>query len=94
VQFLDLILTVEYIYNRINTMLYIKPTHSFAYLNTKSNHQAFIFRKIPKSIFMRIRRICTKFVDYLYSCRLMYIQLIQQGYNSFQLDKLIYIIGI
>jgi hypothetical protein len=74
-------------------MLYIKPAHSFAYLNKKSNHPAFIFQNIPKSIFMRIRRICTNFVDYLYYCRLMYIQLIQQGYNSFQLDKLIYVIG-
>ena len=93
VQFLDLIIEYDSICNRIITSLYIKPTNTFAYLKTNSNHPSFVFENIPRCLFTRIKRICTKLVDYFYHSRLIYTQLIQQGYDSFRLKKLIYIIA-
>ena len=44
--------------------MYIKPTNTFSYLLTNSNHPEFIFNNIPKSLFIRIRRICDSLIDY------------------------------
>jgi hypothetical protein len=93
VQFLDLEISLDKLYNKLNFSLYIKKTNTFSYLNVNSNHPKHIFKNIPKSLFIRVRRICTKFTDYLYYCRLIYLHLIKCGYDANLLDKLINIVG-
>ena len=93
VQFLDLEISIDEILNKLNFSLYIKKTNTFSYLNVKSNHPTHIFKNIPKSLFLRIRRICTKYTDYLYFCTTIYIHLIQIGYNANNMIKLIQTIG-
>jgi len=73
--------------------VYIKPTNSFDYLRTNSNHPKHIFDNIPKSIFIRNRRICTYYSDYILICKLHIEQLIVRGYKKRSLVKLCKTIG-
>jgi len=59
VQFLDLEISLDKLYNKLNFSLYVKKTNTFSYLNVNSNHPKHIFKNIPKSLFIRVRRICT-----------------------------------
>jgi len=93
VQFLDLEISIDEIINKLNFSLYIKKTNTFSYLNVKSNHPTHIFKNIPKSLFLRIRRVCTKYTDYLYYCTTIYVHLLQCGYNATNMIKLIQTIG-
>ena len=93
IQFLDLEIHFDSILNKLNFSLFIKKTNTFSYLNTKSNHPSHIFKNIPKSLFIRVRRICTKFNDYLYFCGLIYLHLIQCGYDARNLKYLILTVG-
>lgn len=79
--FLDLKISYDFFLNRIITSLYVKPTNCHPYLITSSNHPKHIFDNIPISLFIRIRRICTNYVDYLASSRILFIQLIKKGYD-------------
>lgn len=65
INFLDLLISVDAQKNSFNFELYTKPTHSFQYLFHTSNHPEFIFKNIPKSLFIRLRRICSYYADYL-----------------------------
>ena len=49
---------------RIQTDLYSKPTSAHQYLHNSSYHVPHIKASLPKSQFMRIRRICSKIGDY------------------------------
>ena len=73
--------------------LYIKPTNTFQYLLKDSNHPEFIFKNIPKSLFIRIRRICSDYTDYLYFSRLYIKQLISRGYDYDKLSKTRFLVG-
>ncbi len=81
VNFLDLNITLDKITGKLNFSLYIKPTNTFSYLLTNSNHPSFIFKNIPKSLFFRIRRSCTLFSDYLFFSRMLIAQLVERGYD-------------
>ena len=65
VQFLDLNIYFCKYTKRLKFSLYIKPTNTFSYLFTDSNHPNYITNNIPKSLFIRIRRICSNFYDYV-----------------------------
>jgi hypothetical protein len=78
---------------KLNFSLFVKPTNTFSYLHTNSNHPNFIFKNIPKSLFIRIRRICTKYTDYLYYTRKLIVQLLNRGYNFSKLLSLAFSIG-
>jgi hypothetical protein len=54
IAFLDLLISFDYITNKFGTDLYIKPTNTYYYLLTSSNHPKHIFKNIPKSLFIRI----------------------------------------
>ena len=82
VVFLDLNIRICKITNVLKFSLYIKPTNTFSYLITSSNHPKFIFKNIVKSLFIRIRRICSDFSDYLYFSRLLTFQLQKRGYSN------------
>ena len=81
VQFLDLIIYIDKIKLRFGFSLYIKPTNSFSFLKFNSNHPKHIFNNIPISCLIRIRRICSNYIDYLYFSRSLLIQLLSRGYN-------------
>lgn len=48
----------------LSTDLYTKPTASFQYLHHSSYHNPPVTTSLPKSQFMRIRRICSNITDY------------------------------
>jgi hypothetical protein len=80
--FLDLIIEVDQITNKLSFSLYTKPTNTFSYLLSISNHPQFIFKNIPKSLFIRIRRICSKYSDYLFFANKLTLELVKRGYNK------------
>jgi hypothetical protein len=82
IDFLDLKIRINKILNRLEFDLFIKPTSTNNYLNTTSNHPTTIMKNIPKSIFIRYRRICTNLVDYFYHSRQLIKQLCDKGYNK------------
>ena len=67
-------------YCLVKTDLYIKPTNCQPYLLTTSNHPSHIFDNIPPSLFIRIRRICSSFIDYLSNSHNLLIHLLKKGY--------------
>ena len=52
----------------ISTTVYSMPTDSHLYLTTGSNHPSHIIRNIPKSQFLRLRRICSDTADFVHQC--------------------------
>jgi len=80
--FLDLIIEVDQITNKLIFSLYTKPTNTFFYLLNNSNHPHFIFKNIPKSLFIRIRRICSKYSDYLFFANKLTLELVKRGYDK------------
>ena len=81
VDFLDIKINFDTVFNKIITSLYIKPTNTFSYLSIESNHKNSIFKNIPVSLFIRIRRICSENQTFFYFSRLLISQLIQRGYS-------------
>ena len=78
---------------KLKFKLYIKPTYNGSYLITTSNHPPHIFRNIPKSLLLRIRKICTSFIDYLYFSGKVVLTLCNKGYDNKYLNSLKYRIG-
>jgi hypothetical protein len=66
VNFFDLNMNYDDCLGMQNFSLYIKTTNTFSYLLTTSNHPSQIFKNIPLSLFIRIRRISSNYLDYLY----------------------------
>jgi hypothetical protein len=93
VNFLDLSISFDYFTGKIIFSLYIKPTNSFSYLLTNSNHPPHIFKNIPKSLFTRIRRICTSYSDFLKHSLNLFVQLLKRGYKYKTLAGIIRSIG-
>jgi len=93
VVFLDLKISFDYLTNKFVTNLYVKPTNTFCYLLSTSNHPQHIFKNIPKSLFIRIRRICSSFFDYLYNSRILIIQLCKRGYDFYKMSHIANSIG-
>ena len=93
VNFLDLVIRFDTITKRFISSLYIKPTNTFSYLLTNSNHPEFIFNNIPKSLFIRIRRICDSLIDYYYFSRKLINQLYARGYNLKKMIAIAYSIS-
>ena len=93
INFLDLNISFNNLTKKLVFSVYIKPTNNFDYLRTNSNHPKHIFDNIPKSIFIRNRRICTYYSDYILICKLHIEQLIVRGYKKRSLVKLRKIIG-
>ncbi len=74
--------------------MHIKPTNTFSYLLSTSNHPSFIFQNIPKSFFIRIRRICSKYTDYLFFSNKLSIELEKRGYNRVKMLKISHSISL
>ena len=93
INFLDLKINFCNLSRSLKFSTYIKPTNTFNYLLTTSNHSDSIFKNIPKSIFIRIRRICSFFYDYLYFSRIFMYQLLKRGYKYKHIFKISNIIS-
>ena len=89
INFLDLIINLEKTNGFLQFSLYTKPTNTFSYLLTSSNHPNFIFKNIPKSLFIRIKRICSSYSDFLFFSRKLTDQLLKRGYVKNVIFKVI-----
>ena len=93
VNFLDLNISFDEITNSLKFSLYIKKTNTFSYLLYTSNHPFKIKQNIPKSLFIRIRRICSSYIDYLHFSFLLIRQLVTRGYDFKHLLKTCHLIA-
>jgi len=93
VNFLDLNISYDTFLCKLKFKLFIKPTYNGSYLVVNSNHPKHIFSNIPKSLFLRIRKICSSFIDFLYFSSKVINNLSSKGYNLMFLEKLRYKIG-
>ena len=88
VNFLDLNISINKTIYKLEFSLYIKPTNTFSYLLTSSNHPKYIFKNIPKSLYIRIRKNNSTLSDYFYFARELTFQLIKRGYEFSTLRKI------
>ena len=87
VNFLDV--TVRMNEGKLSTTVYSKPTDSHLYLNTNSNHPSHVVKNIPKSQFMRLRRICSDSGDFLIQSDRYMKYFINRGYEESKLKATI-----
>ena len=66
--------------DRINSTLYVKPTDTHSYLDYNSCHPQTNKGSIPYSQFLRIRRNCTEWTEYLRHSIKLYIHFSKCGY--------------
>ena len=86
VNFLDTTVKLE-TDGTISTTLFSKPTAAHNYLHSKSYHYPKSLRSIPKSQFIRIRRICTHLQDYWVNANQFIEFFSNRGYNQQNLIK-------
>ena len=85
---MDLSISFDQEKSEFITNLYVKPTNTFSYLLKSSNHPKHIFKNIPKSLFIRIRRICSCDLDYIFHSKNLILQLFKRGYNYFKVKRI------
>ena len=73
--------------------IYIKKTNTFCYLLYSSSHPKFVKDNMPKSLFLRIRRICSSFIDYLAIARQLSLNLIKRGFELSIIYKVSAVVG-
>ena len=81
VNFLDLNIKLDRITNRLVFSVFFKETNTFSYLLIDSNHPDYICKNLPKSLFIRIRRICSNLVDFSYFSSVLSYHLTLRGYD-------------
>lgn len=81
VDFLD---TTIYIQpnGQLGTTLYAKPTASYNYLHHNSYHVSHVKNSLPKSQFLRIRRICSTLADYDMHASKFVQYFVKRNYNQ------------
>ena len=87
VNFLDTSVTLEND-GTLSTNLYCKPASVHQYLNKQSCHPPHTITAIPKSQFIRIRRICTHLDDYSKNATLFIKIFLQRGYKPKYLKQI------
>ncbi len=92
VNFLDLNISVE-AHGRLNFNLYVKPTNAGQFLPMSSCHPNHIFKNIPKSSLIRIKRNCSMGYDYMFHSRDLYFLFLKRGYKSNDLIKTMRIVN-
>ncbi len=92
VNFLDLKISRE-AHDRLKFDLYVKPTNAGQFLQKSSGHPSHMFKNIPKSSFIRIKRNCSSSIDYLFHSRDLYFLFCNRGYNSVFIIKIMRIIN-
>ena len=87
VSFLDV--CVKLIQGVITTTVYSKPTDSHLYLNSNSNHPRHVIRNIPRSQFLRLKRICSNHADFVKKSSTYAHYFIDRGYDKTNIHKAI-----
>ena len=85
VAFLDV--EVKSTQDGIVTDLHSKPTSAHNYLHRSSFHPPSLIRSIPKTQFIRIRRICSRLTDYDSHCSRFIQYFMQRGYSEKSLSN-------
>ena len=93
VNYLDLNISFNSATNKMKCSLYTKPTHVNKYLLPQSNHPQHIFRNIPISLFIRLRRICSDYYDFTGASGRLISQLLERGYNSKKIRASFFIVS-
>ena len=81
VKFLDTIVYVYDLEQRLKTKVFFKPTDSHSLLSTNSFHPKHTFNGILKSQFKRYKSICQNRIDYIDACETLITSLARRGYN-------------
>ena len=71
------------------TTVFSKHTDAHIYLNPKSCHPEHMIRIIPKSQFLRLRKICPNTSDYIKKSNEYLNFFVKQGYDSTKLKMLV-----
>jgi hypothetical protein len=87
VQFLDLSISINFINLSLKFEAFFKKTNTFSYLLDSSNHPNFIFKNLPKSLFIRLRRNCSLFSDFIKYSEIITSQLVDRGYSLLHINK-------
>ena len=85
VHFLDV--TVCLNHGKLRTTLFTKPTDSHFYLTTSSCHPSHIVKNIPKGQFIRLRRICSRKLEYLLNSEILCKKFIERSLHEKELKK-------
>jgi len=93
VEYLDLLIKIDRISSKLNFSVFFKKTNTFSYLLASSNHPKFIFKNIPKSLFIRLRRICSLFSDFIKFSSILSTQLIERGYDAVRINKIFHTVA-
>ena len=72
---------------KISTSVYSKPTDSHLYLSQTSNHPKHVLKNIPKSQFLRLRRICSDTSDFMNQCNRYMEYFTNRGYDKEKLTR-------
>ncbi len=72
---------------KISTSVFYKPTDAHCYLNYESCHPDSCKDAIPKSQFLRLRRICSNDRDFKLQCDRMRSFFVKRGYPEQVLDR-------
>ena len=86
--YLNLEITKNDLTSYLDFSLYFKPTNTFSYLQISSNHPKYIFNNLVKSLFIRAKRICSKFIKFIYFGSIISNQLISRGYDKRLVEKI------
>ena len=85
VNFLDVRVMIKD--GKIITSVYSKPTDSHLYLSQQSNHPKHMINNIPKSQFLRLRRICSESSDFMEQCNKYMGYFVNRGYDKRKLIR-------
>ena len=88
VEFLDLTISMDKSNGSLHFKPFFKKTNTFSYVLTKSNHPIHVFKNVPKSLFIRLRRICSCTSDFCFFSLKLISHLVSRGYNSKNLLKI------
>jgi len=81
VNFLNLHILYNKTINKIKFSLYTTLTHVNKYPLPTSNHPGHIFKNIPLSLFIRLRRICSDYYDFVNSSISLSHQQVERIYD-------------
>ena len=80
---------VKFTDDKVATTLFCMPSASHQYLHRSSYHPTHVFSSIPKSQFIRIRRICTNVTDYWDNASKFVAYFQSRGFSVRSLNKIV-----
>ena len=90
IAFLDTLIKIDPVTNELYTTLYTKPTDTRDFLHYNSAHPFNTKKGGPYGQFLRMRRICTKDLDFARESRSLYLAYTRRGYPSDILEAHLY----